>query len=181
MILLVGQLSFGMLESYKKTLLAIGTAICAELMLSRIMVGKWPHLASAYITGISVGIFVRSPLIGRTFCARCSSITSKYVLRYRGRHLWNPSNFGISALLFLAGDAAASLSIQWGNYVGPMLAIWVLGADHRLESAAVSYYGDVCASLPSLRVHSFLDDGESHGRLRSHHLPVLNTNSIFSS
>ncbi len=128
MILLVGQLSFGMLESYKKTLLAIGTAICAELILSRIVFGKWPHLASAYITGISVGILVRSPAFWPYALCALLSITSKYVLRYRGRHLWNPSNFGISALLFLAGDAAASLSIQWGNYVLPMVAIWALGA-----------------------------------------------------
>src|SRR5277367_3311160 len=127
MILLVGQISFGMLESYKKTLLAIGTALVAELVLSRIMVGKWPHLASAYITGISVGILVRSPAYWPYVLCALLSITSKYVLRYRGRHLWNPSNFGISALLFLAGDAAASLSIQWGNYVPPMLAIWALG------------------------------------------------------
>jgi Na+-transporting NADH:ubiquinone oxidoreductase subunit NqrB len=56
------------------------------------------------------------------------SITSKYVLRVKGRHLWNPSNFGISAMLFLAGDTVASLSIQWGNYLWPMLVIWVLGA-----------------------------------------------------
>jgi Na+-translocating ferredoxin:NAD+ oxidoreductase RnfD subunit len=128
MILLVGQISFGMLESYKKTLLAIGTALVAELVLSRIMVGKWPHLASAYITGISVGILVRSPAYWPYVLCALLSITSKYVLRYRGRHLWNPSNFGISALLFLASDAAASLSIQWGNYVGPMLVIWALGA-----------------------------------------------------
>ncbi len=128
MILLVGQLSFGMLESYKKTLLAIGTAMVAELVLSRAMTGKWPHLASSYITGISVGILVRSPALWPYILCALLSITSKYVLRYRGRHLWNPSNFGISALLFLAGDAAASLSIQWGNYVSPMLAIWVLGA-----------------------------------------------------
>jgi enediyne biosynthesis protein E5 len=128
MILLVGQLSFGMLESYKKTLLAIGTAIAAELVLSRMMLGKWPHLASAYITGISVGILVRSPAYWPYVLCALLSISSKYVLRYRGRHLWNPSNFGISALLFLAGDAAASLSIQWGNYVPPMLAIWALGA-----------------------------------------------------
>jgi enediyne biosynthesis protein E5 len=128
MILLVGQISFGMLESYKKTLLAIGTAICAELILSRIMAGKWPHLASAYITGISVGILVRSPAFWPYVLCALLSITSKYVLRYRGRHLWNPSNFGISALLFLAGDAAASLSIQWGNYLSPMLVIWALGA-----------------------------------------------------
>jgi enediyne biosynthesis protein E5 len=128
LILLVGQLSFGMLESYQKTLLAIGTAICAELVLSRAMTGKWPHLASAYITGISVGILLRSPAFWPYVLCALLSITSKYVLRYRGRHLWNPSNFGISALLFLAGDVAASLSIQWGNYVLPMVAIWVLGS-----------------------------------------------------
>src|SRR5271154_282119 len=127
-ILLVGQLSFGMLESYKKTLLAIGTAIFAEVVLSHIFTGKWPHLASAYISGISVGILVRSPAFWPYALCALLSISSKYVLRYRGRHLWNPSNFGISALLFLAGDAVASLSIQWGNYLLPMVAIWALGS-----------------------------------------------------
>jgi Na+-translocating ferredoxin:NAD+ oxidoreductase RnfD subunit len=127
MILLVGQLSFGMLESYKKTLLAIATSILAELILGRTFTGKWPHLASAYISGISVGILVRSPAFWPYVLCALISITSKYVLRYKGRHLWNPSNFGISALLFLAGDSAASLSIQWGNFVLPMLVIWALG------------------------------------------------------
>src|SRR5262249_18358950 len=62
--------------------------------------------------------------------ALCSaiSIISKYVLRVNGRHLWNPSNFGISVLLFTAGDQVGSLNIQWGNYLWPMLVIWVLGA-----------------------------------------------------
>ncbi len=36
-------------------------SILAELILSRLLVGKWPHLASAYISGISVGILIRSP------------------------------------------------------------------------------------------------------------------------
>ena len=43
-------------------------------------------------------------------------------------HIWNPSNFGISVLLFLAAETVASLSIQWGNYLLPMLVIWVLGS-----------------------------------------------------
>ena len=59
--LLVGQLSYGILESYTRTLLAIVTSLIAELILSRIYLGKWPNLASAYITGISVGILIRSP------------------------------------------------------------------------------------------------------------------------
>ena len=44
------------------------------------------------------------------------------------RHLWNPSNFGVSAMLFLAGESVGSLSIQWGNHVWAMLVIWVIGA-----------------------------------------------------
>jgi len=128
LILLVGHLSFGILESYPKTLLAIATSIVAELILSRIFFGKWPHLASAYITGISVGILVRSPAYWPFALCALISITSKYVLRVKGRHIWNPSNFGVSAILFLAGDIAASLSIQWGNFLAPMLVIWALGA-----------------------------------------------------
>lgn len=127
-ILLAGHLSFGMLESYQKTLLAIVTSIVTELVLGRIFLGKWPHPASAYITGISVGILIRSPTFWPYALCSAISITSKYVLRLKGRHLWNPSNFGISVMLFLAAETVATLSIQWGNYLWPMLVIWALGS-----------------------------------------------------
>jgi enediyne biosynthesis protein E5 len=127
-ILLGGHLSFGILESYPKTLLAIVVSILLELVLGRIFYRKWLHPASAYITGISVGILIRSPAFWPYALCSAISITSKYVLRVKGRHLWNPSNFGISVMLFLAGDTVASLSIQWGNYLWPMLVIWALGS-----------------------------------------------------
>lgn len=127
-ILLAGHLSFGILESYPKTLLAIVTSIALELVLGWIFFRKWIHPASAYITGISVGILVRSPAFWPYALCSAISITSKYVLRVKGRHIWNPSNFGISVMLFLAADAVATLSIQWGNYLWPMLVIWALGS-----------------------------------------------------
>lgn len=127
-ILLVGQVTFGMLESWSRTALAIVTAIGMEIVLSRVMLGKWPHLASAYISGISVGILVRSPFFWPFALCSALSIMSKYVLRWRGQHLWNPSNFGLSALFFLHPAAAASLSIQWGNSLLPMVIVWCLGA-----------------------------------------------------
>ena len=127
-ILLGAQIQFGILESYPKTLLAIGTSIAFEVVLSLLIVGKFPHLASAYISGISVGILVRSPLWWPYALCAAISITSKYVLRYKGRHLWNPSNFGIAALLFLAPQTVASLGIQWDNKLWAMLVIWALGS-----------------------------------------------------
>jgi len=126
-ILLVGQLTFGILESYPRTLLAIGTSIAAELILGKIFLNKWPHPASAYISGISVGILLRSPAYWPYALCSLISITSKYVLRIKDRHIWNPSNFGVSAMLFLAPATVASLSIQWGNYLLPVVVIWVLG------------------------------------------------------
>ena len=128
LILFVGHLTYGILESYPKTLLAIGTSLTTELILGRIFMGKWPNLASAYITGISVGILIRSPGFWPYALCAAIAITSKYVVRFHGRHLFNPSNFGICVMLFLASEAVATLSIQWGNNLWPMVVIWVLGS-----------------------------------------------------
>jgi hypothetical protein len=127
-ILLGAQLSFGILEGWERTGLAIVTAIGAELIMGRITYGAWPHPASAYISGISAGILVRSPFLWPYFLTSLISITSKYVLRLKGRHLWNPTNFGVSAVVFLAPAAVTVLSIQWGNAIAPMVIIWVLGS-----------------------------------------------------
>lgn len=127
-ILAAAQLSFGFLESYARTALAIVTAIVVELVVGRLFWGRWPHLASAYVSGISVGILVRSPAVWPYALCSTLSITSKYVLRVKDRHLWNPSNFGICAMLFLASDTVAGLSIQWGNDLLPMIIVWFLGS-----------------------------------------------------
>jgi Na+-translocating ferredoxin:NAD+ oxidoreductase RnfD subunit len=127
-ILVVGHFAYGILESYERTALAIVAALVTELVLGRIFFGKWLNLSSAYISGISVGILIRSPAFWPYGLCSVLSIMSKYVLRVKGRHLWNPSNFGICVLLFLAPETVAALTIQWGNFIWPLLVIWVLGS-----------------------------------------------------
>jgi Na+-transporting NADH:ubiquinone oxidoreductase subunit NqrB len=126
-VLVVGQLTFGFLESWSRTLLAIATAIATELVVVRALYGMWPHLASAYVSGISVGILVRSPAFWPYALCSAISIVSKYVLRIRGRHIWNPTNFGVVAMLLLAPDVVAGLSVQWGNNLLPMVFVWMFG------------------------------------------------------
>ena len=127
-VLIVGQVPFGFLESWSRTMLAIGTAIGIEIVLTRLLFGTWPHLASSYISGISVGMLVRSPFIWPYALCSAISIVSKYVLRVDGRHIWNPSNFGIVAMLVLASDSVAGLSVQWGNNLLPMIVVWCFGS-----------------------------------------------------
>src|SRR6185295_605756 len=80
-VLIAGQLTFGFLESWSRTALAILTAIGVELLLGRLFSGKWPHLASAYISGISIGMLVRSPEFWPYALCAAISIVSKYVIR----------------------------------------------------------------------------------------------------
>lgn len=126
-VLLAGQLTFGFLESWTRTFLAIGTSILVELAVVRSLYGRWPHLASAYVSGISVGILVRSPAFWPYALCAAISIMSKYVLRVGNRHIFNPTNFGIVAMLILASDTVAGLSVQWGNNLLPMVLVWIFG------------------------------------------------------
>jgi Na+-translocating ferredoxin:NAD+ oxidoreductase RnfD subunit len=75
-----------------------------------------------------VGILLRSPAFWPYALCSAIAITSKYVLRVKHRHIWNPSNFGICVMLFLAAESVASLSIQWGNNLWAMIVIWLLGS-----------------------------------------------------
>ncbi|MGA2888836.1 MAG: RnfABCDGE type electron transport complex subunit D [Terracidiphilus sp.] len=164
LILLVGNLSFGILESYSKTLLAIATAITVEMVLGRIFLRKWPHPASSYITGISVGILLRSPAFWPYALCSALSIISKYALRVRGRHIWNPSNFGICAMLILASQAVTSLSIQWGNNLASLAVIWVLGSVivWRAKRLHITLTYVVCfIALSFLRAHITGDSWQS--------------------
>jgi Na+-transporting NADH:ubiquinone oxidoreductase subunit NqrB len=128
MVLIAGQVSFGFLESWSRTALAIATAIAVEMILGRVFTGGWPHLASAYVSGISVGILVRSPEYWPYALCAAISITSKYLIRVDSRHIFNPSNLGMVAMLVLAADTVAGLSVQWGNNLLPLLVVWCFGA-----------------------------------------------------
>jgi len=127
LILILGHFTFGILEGYYPILLAVSCAILTELILGQLIDGKWKNLSSAYISGISVSILIRSTLLWPFALTAVISIMSKYVLRYNGRHIWNPSNFGISWILVFMPFSAAALGIQWGNNIWPMLVIWCLG------------------------------------------------------
>lgn len=128
LILVLGQQYVGILHGLSQLFASIGVCIAMELVSGRLLRGQWINPASAYITGISVGILLRSLYVWPYAIGGALSILSKYVLRVKGRHLWNPSNFGICVVLFSAPDTVAALSEQWGNDLWAMGIIWCLGS-----------------------------------------------------
>jgi Na+-transporting NADH:ubiquinone oxidoreductase subunit NqrB len=128
-LLVLGEWRYDILGGYDRMVAALATAVVAEAALSLWLRGTWPRLVSAYISGNSVLMLVKpaaAPLWPFAIAAFVS-IASKYVLRYRGRHLWNPTNFGVTALLFLAPTQVTPLSHQWGNEPITLLVIYAIG------------------------------------------------------
>lgn len=71
-------------------------------------------LRSAWITGISLCLLLRTNSLAVMALAGSLSILSKFVFRFRGKHFFNPSNFGIIAVMVLTSDAWISPG-QWGQ------------------------------------------------------------------
>jgi Na+-transporting NADH:ubiquinone oxidoreductase subunit NqrB len=129
LVLAAAQFRYHMLGSYDRLVLALGVCVGTEALLSWFDRGKVVNLLSAYISGISLTLLLKPqggalwPFVLGGFIA----ISSKYVLRYRDNHLWNPTNFAVSALLLAAPDHVSVLSHQFGNDVTTNLLIWTFG------------------------------------------------------
>ncbi|MFL5488207.1 MAG: hypothetical protein ACJ8AJ_06950 [Gemmatimonadaceae bacterium] len=129
LVLVAAQLRYNMLGSYDRLLVALGICLATEALLSWFERGKVVNLLSAYISGISLTLLLKPqggalwPFVLGGFLA----ISSKYVLRYRENHLWNPTNFAVSALLLLAPSRVSVLSHQFGNDLTTNLVIWIFG------------------------------------------------------
>jgi Na+-transporting NADH:ubiquinone oxidoreductase subunit NqrB len=128
-VLLAAQLRYHAIGGYERLALALLTCMATEAVLSWFVRGTVVNLQSAYISGLSLTLLVKTqggalwPFALGGFLA----ISSKYVLQYRNNHLWNPTNFAITTLLLAAPHRVSVLSHQFGNDVLTNLVIWSFG------------------------------------------------------
>src|SRR4249919_903225 len=130
----LGQTAFGFNLSIAQILVALGTCAVLEVGIAfrRQRVLMWP--ASALLTGNGVAFILRVPgtqhgdwwsMRGWWIFAGTAAVAllSKYLIRFRGRHVFNPSNFGlVLCFLVLGPELAEPLDFWWGPMT-PWLAL----------------------------------------------------------
>jgi hypothetical protein len=128
----LGQVAFDFRLSIAQILISILTCAVLEVVITfrRKALIMWP--ASAMLTGNGVAFILRVPgtehgdwwsLHGWWIYVGTAAVSllSKYVIRFRGRHVFNPSNFGLVACFLILGSARAEpLDFWWG----PM-SVWL--------------------------------------------------------
>jgi Na+-translocating ferredoxin:NAD+ oxidoreductase RnfD subunit len=129
LVLLAAQFRYHMVGGYGRLATALLACLVTESILSWFDRGKVVNLLSAYISGISLTLLIKpqGAALWPFVLGGVIAISSKYVLRYRENHLWNPTNFAITALLLAAADHVSVLSHQFGNDLATNLVIWIFG------------------------------------------------------
>jgi enediyne biosynthesis protein E5 len=129
LVLVLAQLRYHIVGGYERLAVALLTCTATEALLSWFDRGKIVNLQSAYISGISLTLLEKpqGAALWPFALGGWLAISSKYVLRYRDNHLWNPTNFAIVTLLLVAPERISVLSHQWGNDLVTNLVIWIFG------------------------------------------------------
>jgi len=89
------------------------TAITTQALCSRIWKVRFDP-RSAAISGLSLSLLLRSNAFLVLLAAAVFAVASKFVIRWRGKHIFNPTDGAIVAMLIVTPNAWVSPG-QWGN------------------------------------------------------------------
>ena len=134
----LGQVGLGFAVSIPQIVSAILTCAVIEVALTMRKSGQlvWP--ASAMLTGSGVALILRSVATepGQHWVwtdwylfalVAGLSLATKYVIRYRGSHVFNPSNIGLVAAFVLLGSGRIEpLDFWWGPLDGWLVLAYAM-------------------------------------------------------
>src|SRR5262249_30312083 len=98
-LLLFGMLALGFDISPGRAILLVGAALLTQLACTRIWRLPAFDPKSAAISGLSLCLLLRTHSAWIAAAAAVAAVSSKFCLRWNGKHLFNPTNFGIVAMM----------------------------------------------------------------------------------
>ncbi len=112
---------------------SIGGTLFFQFTLESIRTKNWVRLEyfqrwgfSGLISAMSLCLLLKTNTVWISLLAAFLTVASKFIFRYKGKHLFNPSAFGIVAVLLLTEGAWLSPG-QWGSGTVLLFAVLSLG------------------------------------------------------
>ena len=116
---LAGLLIYGVMRldfeiAPARALTILAAALLTQLLCTRLSGLPAFEPKSALISGLSLCLLLRTNSAALALAAPAIAVASKFALRWRGKHLFNPTNVALLALMLLGGRVWVSPG-QWGN------------------------------------------------------------------
>ena len=135
-----------------KILVTFTTCILAQLIFSKLTNVDFSSIKSALISALSLCLMLKTNLLFTAVLAAFLSISGKFLIRYNGKHLFNPTNFGIIITMLITKDAWISPG-QWGN---SGLLVFLLGAMGLLVLLKVKRLDTAFAFISAFGLYHFI-------------------------
>jgi len=108
----------------------LGVALVTQALGSRLARFPRLELKSALISGLSLCLLLRTRSLWLAAAVAALAVGSKFLIRVRGKHVFNPTNGALVAALLLSHGAWVSPG-QWGNaavfaFAMACLGVWVV-------------------------------------------------------
>ena len=111
-----------------QAVVTLTAALAAQWLCTRFLAGPSAfEPRSALISGLSLCLLLRTNSLWLAAAAPAAAVASKFLLRWRGKHLFNPTNFALVALLLCADGCAWVSPGQWGSVAFFAFAMVCLG------------------------------------------------------
>ena len=107
--------------------LALASAALTQAFWLRVLRLNNVGYLSPLITGCGLSLLLRADTLWAHPLIACLAISGKFLLRVRGKHVFNPANFGVCIALLAVPGTWVSPG-QWGNDLGIAVGLIALGA-----------------------------------------------------
>jgi Na+-transporting NADH:ubiquinone oxidoreductase subunit NqrB len=103
-----------------RAIVLLATVLATQAVCDHLTAGRRPpaavNIKSALISGLSLCLLLRTNRPELAVLAAVLTIAGKFLIRFRGKHLLNPTNGGLVAMLLLTDQVWVSPG-QWGSAV----------------------------------------------------------------
>jgi len=148
---IVGQTILTFDHGWTQILLSLFVACVMDVLLNLWKTRQVIVPLSGVITGLGLGLLVESvspSLLWPYVVAPIIAIASKSLIRVHGRHIFNPSNFGLTVLLLLFPTVVTTTVTQWTGSLLMVGIIFVIGtfSAYRVSrlDLVLSFVGGFC-------------------------------------
>ena len=124
--LILGLLLLNWSEDLLKFCLIITTALIVQTIGTYFVKGKKDSWKSALITALGLCLLCKTNQYETAAFAAFIAIGSKFLIRYNGKHVFNPVNIGIILSILITQDAWISPG-QWGSHFIILFVLGILG------------------------------------------------------
>src|SRR5438128_4557688 len=106
---------------------------------------------SALISGLSLCLLLRTNSLVVAALTAAVAIAGKFALRWRGKHVFNPTNFGLVFMMLVSGGTVWVSPGQWGDFAFfASLVVWLARLVVNRASRADLTLAFIGASLAAL-------------------------------